>query len=1149
VLPHLLNGLDDDKWKTKQGSVELLGAMANCAPKQLSSCLPSIVPRLSETLTDSHKKVQQAAEDALQRIGSVIRNPEIQDIVSILLDAIRDPTRHTSKCLQTLLDTAFVHVIDAASLALIMPILDRALTDRSDTTTKKMASQIIGNMYSLTDPKDLQPYLPQVLPGIKDALVDPEPSVRGIAAKALGSMMKGMGEETFPELVPWLLAKLRTEGNSIDRSGAAQGASEVLHALGTAKLESLLPDFIAGTQHPLPHIREGHMLMFVYLPVTFQQEFQPYVESTIPCILKGIADLEEGVRDTAMRAGTGVVSHFSQSSIELLLPRLEAGLLDEAWRIRESSVRLLGELLFKVSGLSGSKTTTGGGEDENFGTEESTRAIFDALGEERNNRILAGLYISRQDTAVFVRQAATHVWKIVVHHTIKTVRQVLTPLITILLTCLADSDKDKRTMAAKTLSEIVRKLGVRVLPEIWPILERGMDSDDHLERQGVSVGLFEIMSVASHETILEYVDSLIPLVRRGLCDSELAVRQTTASTFAQLHACIGNDAVNGIIPALLSDLDDPDRKDSALDGLSQIMTTKARIVLPYLVPRLTELPMTVDNAKALGSLTGVAGAPLNRYLTTIMDAFKSTFANENVDEYVAAAKNVVLSVDDEGLLDVYNALNSEAQDGEVASRKASIQLMRDLCAEGAQDLEDVLYDIIETLLLAFQDESSEVVYEAWGGLNAAMERIDTDKAACLDHIVGVLENMAERSNGQDVPGFCIPKGIQPVFNLIHDSLQNGTPDAKLSAARAISQVVKLTEAKALGTYILKLTGGLIRSASDNTGETKAAMLEAMGVMLDKVPTKLKTMLPQLQPTCVKSLKDPNKKVRANATAALDKLLPMQRRVDALLNELVQTLQTTEDDLKPAYFKALWSACGKAGDKATDKYKETVITALSEFLDEQDEATVQGAASAMAAFCRHLSDEEFTTYLTSRGLPGEDASQLAVLQHLLLEVPAKVFEAEGKDVAVAITKGFKSDNVLVQGSAAAAAAAIFSATAIAPELVSQCTVRLFKLLLLPETSNDVIQLAAAGFKCLGESLADDVRPAVLEIAVPKLMEVAKKSKGYTRQAVQEALVIMLKFHTGTAVMNAYASTLEGAFKDSFEGYCSSTLDKQRFESYA
>lgn len=83
----------------------------------------------------------------------MIRNAEVQELVPALLAAIADPNTKAKPALDTLLTTEFVNAVDAASLALIVPVVHRGLRDRSGDVKKK-AARIVGNMCVLiNEPK------------------------------------------------------------------------------------------------------------------------------------------------------------------------------------------------------------------------------------------------------------------------------------------------------------------------------------------------------------------------------------------------------------------------------------------------------------------------------------------------------------------------------------------------------------------------------------------------------------------------------------------------------------------------------------------------------------------------------------------------------------------------------------------------------------------------------------------------------------------------------------------------------------------------------------------------------------------------------------------------------------------------------------
>lgn len=75
---------------------------------------------------------------------------------------------------------------------------------------------------------------------------------------------------------------------------------------------------------------------------------QVHLENILPAVLGGLADEAEGVRSAALAAGRTLVDLYSLSALELLLPAILQGTAHRNWRIRQSSIELLGALLFKV---------------------------------------------------------------------------------------------------------------------------------------------------------------------------------------------------------------------------------------------------------------------------------------------------------------------------------------------------------------------------------------------------------------------------------------------------------------------------------------------------------------------------------------------------------------------------------------------------------------------------------------------------------------------------------------------------------------------------------------------------------------------------------------------------------------------------------
>ena len=625
VMPAVLSAFNDPAWRTKQASIHMLGAMSHLAPKQLASALPKVVPKLTEAFSDTHAKVKASAQEALNEISTVVKNPEIASICPTLLKALTDPADYTSRALEALIATEFLHAIDSPSLALIAPILHRGLRDRG-ATTKRASSLITGNICSMiNDPKDFVPYLPTLLPDLQASLLDPIPDVRSTSAHALGSLTRSLGEVILLELRPWLIERLRDENcSSAERSGAAQGLTEVLIAAGSAMVEGTMrTEIIPLRSHPSASTREGVLWMLTFLPPSMGQGFTPLIDVTLPALIGGLSDDSEVVRDVALRAGRVLIRSHGKVHVDKILPSLEAGLSSDDHRIRIASLSLLGDLLSLIGGTQLAKGESDT-QDDIRKAERAQAQIALVLGAESRRRVLSGLYMARSDSVHMVRQSAIQVWKTVVSVTVRALRDILPVLVARIIDDLASGHYERTEIAGRCLGDIVGKLGDSVLPQIIPVLRKALYDGDENTKRGVCVGLTEVIQCSNKEQTLRFLEIIIPVVRDALSDDSEIVRKMAATSFQSLYAAVGSRVMDEIVPTFMVALETGEHDESsrmrALNGLTGILGVRSRELLPYIIPRLIKRPITTNQAEVLAGIARVTGSTIHFHFSAIIPA-------------------------------------------------------------------------------------------------------------------------------------------------------------------------------------------------------------------------------------------------------------------------------------------------------------------------------------------------------------------------------------------------------------------------------------------------------------------------------------------------------------------------------------------------
>ncbi|CAE8597346.1 unnamed protein product [Polarella glacialis] len=412
VMPLLLAGMEDKKWKIKAGCIECLVPCLKqmvTTPAQLAECLPMIVPRLAECALEVRAEIRTATALVLREIGFLVASPEIKRLSQDLVTALAEPTnqKHTQAVLAKMGSETFLSLIDPASLSLLMPVLLRGLKER-DSNSKKWSAQIFGATSMLVqDAESIRPYLKTVVPALQACLTDPVAEVVREGAKAFGTLEQVLPDYSRNFNQPYLFRQLRA-GEIGEQLGCALAIAEVVLKMNKDLSAKIMPEIQLGAGDGKAKVSRGFLELLEVMPHAMKMDFVPYIATLFPAMLMGINGDKDKEADAGLKSATSLVQRFGDLCPHLLLPgfqqvfatTLHADNADERARyqvVRDMTAKCLGMVAEKIL------------EHKKFG--QDLLSTDECSTKEIREQLLVLLFVMRSDSDPSVKRYANGAYK------------------------------------------------------------------------------------------------------------------------------------------------------------------------------------------------------------------------------------------------------------------------------------------------------------------------------------------------------------------------------------------------------------------------------------------------------------------------------------------------------------------------------------------------------------------------------------------------------------------------------------------------------------------------------------------------------------------------------------------------------------------